>query len=105
MTQVFVSHAEEDRDLAEEVAGALEKCCFGTWYYERDSMPGPPYLDQVCAAIEQCKAFMLLISPDSVKSRQVGAEFIRAYETQKLFVPVLNDINHVEFQKRKPQSF
>jgi TIR domain-containing protein len=56
MPQVFISHAEEDQCVAVEVAGALEHAGFSAWYYERDSVPGPPYLDQVYKAVDQCQA-------------------------------------------------
>jgi hypothetical protein len=102
MPQLFISHVEEDKAIAVEIAGALERSGFSAWYYERDSVPGVAYLDQVCEAIEQCQAFILIISRDSLGSHQVDVEVIRAFETRRPFVPLLNGISHVEFQSRKP---
>jgi hypothetical protein len=62
MHQLFISHVEEDEAIAIEIGSALENGGFSVWYYERDSVPGPPYLDQVCEAIEQCLGFILVIS-------------------------------------------
>jgi hypothetical protein len=37
---VFISHVEEDADLAVSLAGGLELAGFTTWYDERDTLPG-----------------------------------------------------------------
>ena len=102
MSQVFISHVEEDWDVVSAIAGALERAGFSAWYYERDSIPGPPYLDQVYEAINQCEAVLLVISQESMRSHQVDAEVVLAFETRKPFVPLLSGITHPEFQKQKP---
>ena len=53
MSQVFISHVQEDSSVAIELAGALEANGYSTWYYERDSVPGPAYLAQMGEAIDQ----------------------------------------------------
>jgi hypothetical protein len=53
MIDVFISHVEEDYPVAEEIARGLEAEGYTVWYYERDSLPGPSYLDQVLEAIEE----------------------------------------------------
>jgi hypothetical protein len=100
---VFISHVEEDQALALEIARGLEAVGFSTWYYERDSEPGMSYLLQVHAAIEQCGAVVVLISPDSVRSYQMTKEVVRAHETGKAFIPVRYNIAHAEFQRRQPE--
>jgi TIR domain len=100
---VFISHVEEDQALALEIARELEAVGFSTWYYERDSEPGMSYLLQVHAAIEQCGAVVVLISPDSVRSYQMTKEVVRAHETGKAFIPVRYNIAHAEFQQRQPE--
>lgn len=103
MADVFISHVEEDAQLAELLAHALEAAGFTTWYYERDSVGGVSYLLQSMNAIEQSQAVLLLISRDSLSSNQVTTEVIHAHESNKAFVPILVDITHVEFQTRQPE--
>ncbi len=103
MSQVFISHVEEDADVALEIALGLEKAGYSTWCYELDSIPGPSYLVQTGQAIQQAKAVVLIISPSSLGSRQVTQAVVRAHETSKYFIPVLRDITHVEFQNRQPE--
>ncbi len=39
--RIFISHVEEDSSIALRIASALEAKGYSTWYYERDSVPGP----------------------------------------------------------------
>jgi len=99
---IFISHVEEDSSIALQIAGALEAKGYSTWYYERDSVPGPAYLAQMGDAIEQAQALVLVISQQSVGSNQVTTEVVRAHESNKAFIPLLNGISHAEFQTRAP---
>lgn len=101
MSQIFISHVEEDESIALEIAHGLEAAGYSTWYYERDSLPGVSYLDQIDEAIEHCQAVVVIISLASLSSWQVDKEVERAHESGKHFVPVLSGVKHIEFQTRK----
>ena len=103
MSEIFLSHAEEDATIALEVALALEKVGYDTWCYEVDSVPGPSYLVQTGSAVEQADVVVLIISPTSLGSHQVTREVVRGLETGKPFLPLLRDVTHVEFQNRQPE--
>jgi hypothetical protein len=103
MRDVFISHVEEDSADALEIADALEVAGYSTWCYERDSIPGPSYLLQTGAAVEQSRAIVVLISRHSLASRQVTVEVVRGHESEKPFIPVLVGISHVEFTSRQPE--
>jgi WD40 repeat protein len=103
MTQLFISHVEEDAQVALEIAARLEAAGYTTWYYERDSMPGPSYLQQISTALSRCEAVLVLVSPASVGSHQVNTEVIRVHELSKPFVPVLLGMSHTEFQQARSE--
>lgn len=104
MAHLFISHVENDRSTALELAKLLEESGFKTWYYERDSHPGPSYLIQTGRAIAEAGAVMVIISPASLQSPlQVTNEIVRAYEAGKPFVPMLAGVSHKEFQTRQPE--
>ena len=103
MSDIFISHVEEDAELAIDLAAALETSGYSTWYYERDSLPGPSYLLQTSREIERAQAVVLIISPDSLGSHQVTKEVIRAHESGKRFVPLLKSTTHAEFTNRQPE--
>jgi WD40 repeat protein len=103
MAQVFISYAQEDSNTATDIALGLEKARYSSWYYENSSVPGPHYLDQTQEAIEQCQAFLLIISQDSLSSHQVDAEISHAFDVNKPFIPILKNISFDEFQRRRPR--
>jgi hypothetical protein len=103
MADVFVSHAEEDAEVALEVARGLRAAGYSTWTYEEDSEPGTSYLLNVEEEIERCRAVVLIISPDSLSSDQVTKEVVRAHEGAKVFVPLRRGVSHVEFQQRRKE--
>ena len=102
MSDIFISHVEEDVSIAMSLGRELESSGYTTWLYERDSLPGPAYLLQTGDAISQSRAFVLIISPDSVVSNQVTAEVVRAHESNVPFLPLLHGISHLEFQQTQP---
>jgi hypothetical protein len=103
MADVFISHVAEDGQIAKSLSDAIKEAGFTTWLYEFDTVAGVSYLIQVVTAIDQAKAFLLLISRNSLGSHQVSTEVVRAHESQKAFVPILIDVSHAEFQKRQPE--
>jgi len=100
---IFISYVEEDGGIAKEVARGLEAAGYSTWYYQRDSAPGPAYLLQVLQAIEDCQAFLLIVSPHTVKSHQVTKEIVKGHEYNKEFIPLLSRITDAEFKEKQPQ--
>jgi len=103
VSNIFISHVEEDADIALEIALGLEETGYPTWCYEIDSIPGPSYLMQTGQAVEESKAIVVVISPNSLGSRQVTNEVIRAHESNTEFIPILKGITHAEFQTRQPE--
>jgi hypothetical protein len=103
MPDVFISCVEEDLALALALSEGLEEAGFTTWCYERHSVPGPSYLLQTGQAIDECRAFLILLSRASLGSSQIDRELVRALETGKHFIPVLSGIAHAEFQVGRPE--
>ena len=100
---VFISHVEEDYDVASQIANGLEAAGYTTWYYERDSFGGPSYLLQTKKAIESSQAFLVVISPHALSSTQMTKEVIRAHESGKHPIPILYGVTDVEYKNRQPE--
>lgn len=103
MRDIFISYVEEDNAITTQLAEGLEAAGYSTWYYERDGEPGASYLLQTRVAIDQCQAFILIISPHSVESEQITIEIVRAHEINKTFFPLRSGITHAEFAQRRPE--
>jgi len=102
MSDLFVSHVEEDQELAQNLADVLQEENYSAWLYENDVLPGVSYLVQTGEAIHDCKAFLLLVTPYSLGSNQVGVEVIRAFEEGKPIFALRNGVSHSDFQRRQP---
>lgn len=97
--KVFISHIAEEESIAAEIATALEVAGHSAWYYERDIYPVFNWLHQVSRAIDDCRVVLVLISPESLHSKQIEVEIAWALEKQKYFLPVLHRMSWAEFQK------
>ena len=100
MSYVFISHVEEDAATARELAGGLEEAGYTAWFYERDSLPGPPYVTQILDAIAQSAIMIVLVSPATLGSWKVDREILQAFQTEKAMIPVLIGITHEELRNR-----
>jgi hypothetical protein len=103
VSHIFISHVEEDADIALEIALGLEKAGIRSWIYEIDSIVGTSYIVRTGEAVAESDAVAVIISPDSLSSNQVTKEVVRAHESGKKFLPILRGISHVEFQQRQPE--
>lgn len=85
---VFISHGSENRDEANELSAFLEERGVKTWIAPRDVRPGMDYSEQLQAAIEECVAFVVLVTDMANKSPYVRAETEMAFSTHKPIFPV-----------------
>ncbi|HUP93378.1 MAG TPA: toll/interleukin-1 receptor domain-containing protein [Burkholderiales bacterium] len=88
MTDVFVSYASPDRDLAFRIVAYLEKENIACWVAPRDVPPGLEYGDAILRGIEQSRACVLVLSEHSNDSQFVRKEVERAVSKSKPVLPV-----------------
>ena len=99
---VFISYTEQDGLTARALAAELRKLHLTTWTYEEDGVVGVSYLTQINAAIESCRAFVLLASPNSVNAHQVIREVEQAHEREKVIIPARVGMSHQQFIASNP---
>jgi len=100
---LFISHATEDEQDARALATALKQCGYQAWIYEEESnLPGFSYLDWIIGALKECKAVVVLISPATPASEQVGREITTAFENGKKLIPILKGISYPELKQARP---
>ena len=105
--KVFISYSRKDIKFARRLAGDLESAGFDVWWDISDLKGGDDWVRFIPAAIEACQFFVVLLSPDSVKSEWVSKEYSYALRLRKKIVPAmirqcdvpfaLNTINYVDF--------
>lgn len=103
MSKIFISHVAEDMQVALQLALGLEERGYPTWCYELDAVPGISHLDQTLKAIEDAGIFFIIISKSCVQSHEVTTELTRAQDHGKPIIPLLLDITHEEFSRRRPE--
>ena len=101
---VFISHEKTDGDVALELAARLRAAGFSTWCYEEDSTAGGSYLVQIDRAIEAARSMVVIISPHSIRSPHVRNEVVRAYESQKRFIPIRRGMAHEDVLKAQDEA-
>jgi len=106
VSDIFLSHVEDNFDIAEEIAHAVGAAGYTTWYYERDSVSGEPFLITIGKAIQQCRAIILIISKQALEhGHQITPEVFQAFEGHKRFLPLLLDVSFEEFRVKQPEWY
>ena len=88
MAEVFISHASDDREIAERVVAFLEGEGISCWIAPRDVRPGQEYGTAIIEAIERSGAVVLILSEHSNESQFVHKEVERAISKTKPVLPV-----------------
>src|SRR5690349_10830108 len=88
MSEVFLSYARQDRDLARRLARDLDASGVSCWYDER-LKAGDEWRGEIAAAMSSATTAVLLVTPSSLASRSVAAEWEQAIASSKRVVPVL----------------
>lgn len=88
MSHIFVSHGSENREEANDLTRYLEARGLRIWIAPRDVRPGVDYSEALQEAIEQCSAFLVLVTDKANKSPYVRVETELAFSLEKPIFPV-----------------
>lgn len=72
--EVFVSHAAKDRRVVRRFVASLRAAGVGAWYSEHHLKHAQDWQEQIGAALDRCDWFVVLLSPNSIKSMWVKRE-------------------------------
>lgn len=89
MCQVFLSHAEEDASLAQEIRYRLTRHSFTVWTNRTDIRTGEDFPSAIRRGVEQADNLVYLISPEAVESPYCQAELQQAIALNKRIIPML----------------
>ena len=87
----FVSYASQDAAIAHAIVENLEQHGIKCWIAPRDVTPGSQYADEIVAAINGSKIFVLVLSEHAVASAHVGREIERAASKRRRIVGLRTD--------------
>lgn len=87
-SDVFVSYASDDREVAEVVREALERQHIRCWIAPRDIPAGAVYADSIIKAIQKTRALVLIFSAKADQSPHVLREVERAVSNKVPVIPI-----------------
>jgi hypothetical protein len=90
--EVFLSHASRDQKFATRLAETLRRHSVPVWYSPTSIRGAQQWHDEIGAALKRCDWFLLVLSPQAVKSKWVKRELLFALEQNHFedkIIPVL----------------
>ncbi|MFI5394346.1 MAG: toll/interleukin-1 receptor domain-containing protein [Candidatus Binatia bacterium] len=79
-TEAFLSHSDQNRAFATRLAEVLADHGVPVWYSRRNIRGAEQWHDEIGAALDRCDWFLLVLSPDAVKSKWVKRELVYALQ-------------------------
>jgi hypothetical protein len=83
---VFISYSRRESPFVDVLLEALEKSGLEVWADYRSLVPARPWLEQIIEAINAADVFLLVISRESLGSRNIEAEYRHALIHKKRVV-------------------
>lgn len=86
---IFISYSRRDQEFVTRLASDLDAHVAGVWFDQSTIQAGQKWQDEIMEGIRECKAFILVLSPDAMESRWVREEVNKALELGKTIFPVI----------------
>jgi len=107
--KVFISHAFTESQLAKRVADSLREDGFQVWD-PAEILPGENWANNLAKALQEAEAMIVLLTPESLKSFNVGSDISYAIGEEKYqgrIIPVIAsaldnlDLEHIPWILKK----
>ena len=86
---IFISYSRRDQEFVSRLASDLNAHVAFVWFDRSTIQPGQKWHDEIMEGIQQCKAFILVLSPDAMESKYVREELKMALQLGKTIFPVI----------------
>lgn len=86
---IFISYSRRDQEFVTRLAADLDTQITGVWFDQSTIQVGQKWHAEIMDGIRECRAFILVLSPDAAESRYVREEVNKALELGKPIIPVL----------------
>ncbi len=93
MSHTFISYSRRDTELVDNFVASLQKAGLDIWLDREDIKAGNSWRVQIVEAIDDCDAFVLMLSGNSSASTNVHKEVILAQDSKKtIFIVMLEPV-------------
>ncbi len=86
---IFLSYSRRDQEFVTRLASDLNEHVAFVWFDRSTIQPGQKWHEEIMEGIQECKAFILVLSPDALESRYVREEVNKALDLGKTIFPVI----------------
>ena len=86
---IFISYSRRDQEFVTRLASDLDAQVAGVWFDQSAIQLGEKWHDEIMEGIRDCKAFILVLSPDAAESKYVREEINKALELGKTIFPIV----------------
>ena len=86
---IFISYSRRDQEFVARLAADLNEQVAGVWFDQSAIRAGQKWHDEILDGIRECKAFVVVLSPDATQSRYVREELDTALSLGKPIFPVI----------------
>src|SRR5258706_5148264 len=97
MSDIFISYSSKDKESADQLSELLASAGLSVWIDRSGIDLSASWSKEIVQAIDQCKAFVVLLSPSSNASTNVHKEVSLAAEQKKRILPL--DLEPVELSE------
>jgi len=87
VADIFISYSSHDREKAEQLTELLSSAGLSVWIDKQGIGAATSWSGEIVDAIDNCRAFIVLLSPSSAKSKNVVREVALAFEKNKKLLP------------------
>lgn len=81
--EVFLSHSDKDKQFVSSLAKVLRRHKIPFWFSKTSLMGAQQWHDEIGKALDRCNWFVVILSPDSVKSEWVKHELMFALRSKR----------------------
>ena len=74
MSHIFISYSRRDGQEVTQIANKLIKAGHTVWLYQSAIQGGAPWQAEIVRGIENSDVFVLMVSPEAVRSENVERE-------------------------------
>ncbi len=102
-SKIFISYSRKDTPIADSLAKDLTAVGIDVWMDREDIEVGERWSTAIQNALESAQAMVLVLSPDSMSSRNVEDEFTYFLDNNKPIVPIMIRPTRLHFQLHRLQ--
>ncbi|MDP4200027.1 MAG: TIR domain-containing protein [Bacteroidota bacterium] len=88
MSEIFISYSSKDRAQADQLTELLASAGLSVWIDQAGIEAASSWSEEIVNALDGCKAFIVMLSPNSIESKNVVREVALAFEKNKKILPL-----------------